>query len=118
MRGLVRAGLVLVAGLFLLWEGYGAIRWLQEAGDIGSALDHLWRTLHSDWMARVAVSDLLIIAAVALAGLWIDSARQGWPPARRVLLAAGFVVLGSPVLLFYLAWRLRHGARRLATRQP
>jgi hypothetical protein len=56
-------------------------------------------------MALIVVSDHLVIAGAVLIGLMIDATRMGWPLPRRVVLAAGFVAIGSPTLLLYLAWR-------------
>lgn len=110
MRAIVRRGLVILAGLFLVWELYGAVRWVQQAGGIGAAIDHFWRTLEADWMARIVVADHILIAGTVLVLLWLDARRHGWSTGRRVLLAVAFVALGSPTLLTYLAWRL--GQRR------
>jgi uncharacterized membrane protein len=103
---------VLLAGaaFFLLWELYATVRWVREAGGIGNAFDHLYRTLRSDWMAQIVVSDHLVIAATVLVTLWIDAGRFGWKTGRRIFLALAFIGLGSPTLLAYLAWRLGRGS--------
>src|SRR5215210_3992129 len=106
MRQLLRIVLVASAFVFLVWEVYGALRWVREAGGIGPAFDHLWRTLGSDWMALIIVSDHAVIAGAVLIALWMDAKRLGWLLWRRVLLAIAFVGLGSPTLLLYLAWRI------------
>jgi hypothetical protein len=106
MRQLVRVVLVASAFVFLVWEVYGAVRWVSQAGGIGPAFDHLWSTLAADWMALIVVSDHAVIAGAVLVALWTDAKRVGWLLGRRMLLAIAFVALGSPTLLVYLAWRI------------
>jgi hypothetical protein len=85
-------------------------RWVGEAGGIGNAFDHLYRTLRYDWMAQIVVSDHLVIAGTVLVALWIDAGRLGWGTGRRIFLALGLHRPGIPALLAYLAWRLGRGS--------
>jgi Terpene cyclase DEP1 len=109
MLRLTRVALMILALLFLGWELYALVQWLRQTGGLGSGFDHLWRTLRSDWMALIVVSDHLVIAATVLVFLVLDAGRLGWSKSRRFLLAVLFVALGSPTFLGYLAWRI--GAR-------
>lgn len=109
-RGTLRASLLALALLFLVWEAYGAVRWISHAGGIVPAARHFWAQLHSDWMLLVAVSDLLLVAAIALVALWADAMRRGVTLSWRVFLAGTFIAFGSPVILCYLAWRLKNTA--------
>jgi GNAT superfamily N-acetyltransferase len=106
MRRPLRPGLLASAILFLLWELYATTWWVREAGGLGAGFQHLYQVLRSDWMARIIVSDHIVIAGCVLIALWIDAARQRWGYGRRLLLAVAFIGLGSPTLLTYLAWRL------------
>jgi hypothetical protein len=106
MRRFLPPALLAGALLFLLWELYAVIQWLQLAGSIGAAFDHFLRVVGSDWMALIVVSDHLVIAGTVLIALLIDAARQGWGASRLVLLTIAFIGLGSSTLLVYLAWRL------------
>jgi hypothetical protein len=111
MRRVVSSGLLMLGVLFLGWELFGFLQWLQQTGGLGPGFRHLWHTLRSDWMALIVVSDHLVIAGSVLVGLLIHAKRVGWPVSRRVLLAFAFIALGSPALLFYLAWRAASGER-------
>jgi uncharacterized membrane protein len=102
MRRILRLGLLASATVFILWELYAAMCWVRQAGGVGAGFHHLFQVIRSDWMARIIVSDLFVIAGSILLGLWIDAARQGW---GNLLLAVAFIGLGSPTLLTYLAWR-------------
>jgi hypothetical protein len=106
MRSFARPLLVVLAGLFLLWELYAAIRWLGQTGGVIQGFEHLWGVLRRDWMALIVVSDHLVIAGAVLIGLWLDATRMGWRISRRLLLALAFVAVGSPALLLYVAWRI------------
>ncbi|HEU4830123.1 MAG TPA: hypothetical protein VFT04_13095 [Gemmatimonadales bacterium] len=117
-RGAIRVALLSLALLFLVWEAYGAAQWVSHAGGVGPALRHFWTLLHGDWILLVVVTDLLLIAGVVLAGLWIDAARRGFTLPRRMLVAVAFIVFGSPVLLWYLASRIGDPASRGAAASP
>lgn len=106
-RSTLRAGLLGLACAFLAWEALGAVRWVEEAGGLGSAAGHFWARLTSDWMLMIFITDHLLLAGIVLVLMWVDSARVGWVVSRRVFLTAAFVALGSPVVLWYFAWRLR-----------
>jgi hypothetical protein len=82
MRRFLPPALLAGALLFLLWELYAVIQWLQQAGSLGAAFDHVRRAVGSDWMALIVVSDHLIIAGTVLIALLIDAARQGWSAPR------------------------------------
>jgi hypothetical protein len=111
---LLRGALVALALLFLAWEAYGAMRWLVDAGGIGQAGRQFWTHLTADWMLLLVLTDHLLLAGIGLVMMWLDANRAGWALSRRLGLAAAFVVFGSPVVLLYLAWRLR-GTTRWST---
>jgi hypothetical protein len=112
MRRFLPPALLAGALLFLLWELYAVSHWLQQAGSLGAAFDHLRRAVGSDWMALIVVSDHLIVAGTVLIALLIDAVRQNWSASRLIFLAVGFVALGTPALLSYLAWRITIKSRR------
>jgi hypothetical protein len=106
MRHRIRAALVMLAIAFLLWEAYGAFRWVVDAGGLGPAARHFWVSLRDEWMLLIVVSDHLLLAGIALVILWVDATRLALTVAHRALLAVAFIALGSPIVLGYLAWRL------------
>lgn len=110
----LRGALVAFALLFLAWEAYGALRWITDAGGLGDAARQFWTHLTGDWMLLLVVTDHLVLAGAVLVLMWLDAIRAGWDLARRLLLAAAFVALGSPIVLLYLAWRPRALAGRPA----
>jgi hypothetical protein len=78
MRRNIRGGLVVLGLLFLGWELYAFLQWLQQSGGVGPGFRHLWHTLRSHWMALIVVSDHLVMAATVLVALLIDATRVGW----------------------------------------
>ncbi|HEX6643518.1 MAG TPA: hypothetical protein VF037_02515 [Gemmatimonadales bacterium] len=105
VRPSLRYLLLSLAALFLAWEILGTIGWLEQAGTLGDGLAKLVEPLRRDRMQQVVTSDFLLIGAVVLVLLWLDAARRGWALPKRAALALGFIALGSPVLLTYLALR-------------
>jgi GNAT superfamily N-acetyltransferase len=91
MRRILRLALLASATAVILWELYAAMRWVREAGGLGAGFHHLVQVFRSDSMARIILSDHLVIAGSVLFGLWIDAARQGWGHGRRLLLAVAFI---------------------------
>ena len=106
-RRTLRIGLLTLACAFLAWEAFGALQWVLEAGGVGPAAREFWARLTSDWMLVIVVTDHLLLAGIVLVMMWVDAGRIGWAASRRLLLVAAFVALGSPVVLWYLARRLR-----------
>jgi hypothetical protein len=106
MRHPIRVGLVVLAIAFLVWEAYGAFRWVADAGGSGAAARQFWVRLRDEWMLLIVVSDHLLLAGIALVILWVDATRLALTLAHRALLAVAFIALGSPIVLGYLAWRL------------
>jgi hypothetical protein len=106
MRHGIRAALVVLAIAFLVWEAYGAFRWVVDAGGAGAAARQFWVRLRDEWMLLIVVSDHLLLAGIALVILWVDATRLALTVAHRALLAVAFIALGSPIVLGYLAWRL------------
>ena len=113
-RRTLRAGLLALALAFLAWEAFGAVRWVLDAGGPGPAAKQFWASLTGDWMLLLVVTDHLLLAGVVLVLVWLDAAKAGWNIGRRVGLAAAFVALGSPAILWYLASRVQ--AARLEAR--
>jgi hypothetical protein len=112
----LRIALLGIAAVFLAWELYGTATWLGEVATPGAGLARLWAPVAGDRMLQVVTSDFLLIGAVVLALLWLDAAGRGWAVSRRAALALGFIALGSPVLLTYIA--LRNGRATGAGRRP
>jgi nicotinamide riboside transporter PnuC len=111
VRRVASGGLILLGLLFSGWELYAFLQWLRQTGGLEPGFRHLLHTLRSDWMALIVVSDHLVIAATVLVAILIDATRLGWPASRRVLFTLAFIGLGSPALLFYLAWRVSESRR-------
>jgi hypothetical protein len=101
-----RRGILLVITLIILvWIGLGTYWWLREHGTIILAAQHFLDTILSDWMVTLFMSDLVIIGLLVC--LWVlkDAKERGWSGYKRWGWTVLFVVLGSPALLIYLAFR-------------
>jgi hypothetical protein len=84
MRRLAPPLLAASAALFFAWEVYAVIRWVHDAGGRRRPGCSLDRHDALGWLVR-----------------------------ERALLAIAFVLLGSPALLVYLAWRMGAGGRSI-----
>ena len=113
-----RRALLGAAAVILALQLYGLARWIDDAGGLGQAVSRSWHLLRSDAMLQVVVADLLLIAAAVLVALWRDASRRSWTVANRLLLVLAFTVLGSPVLLAYLAARPGPAVRPPAPQHP
>ncbi len=117
-RPTLRIGLLVLACAFLAWEAFGALQWVLDAGGLDPAARQFWARFTSDWMLLVVVTDHLLLAGIVLVLMWMDAGRVGWALPRRLLLVAAFVGLGSPVVLTYLAWRMREPDAALPAPAP
>jgi hypothetical protein len=102
----LRPLLAALAVAFLVWELTAVILWARESGGLPAAPGHFWRSLRSDWMVLLVVTDHLLVAGAVLVWLWVDAGRAGASAAGRLGLVIAFIALGSPAMLLYLSWRL------------
>jgi hypothetical protein len=104
-----RAGLLAAAAAFFVWENVAAALWLRAHGTLAAGLSHAWAALRDDWLVLLVFTDACVFALCALVWLARDLRSGGAAPGRRALWLAAAVVLGSPVLLVYLARRTPAG---------
>lgn len=98
---MIRILLGAAAAGFLAWEALAVALWLRSGGTIASA----WRAAGSDWMILLFLTDGLLFAAAGLGAMAVDLRRTGASRGRIAAWLACGVLLGSPVLLFYLSRR-------------
>ncbi|MBI5445127.1 MAG: DUF2834 domain-containing protein [Deltaproteobacteria bacterium] len=99
-----------LAGLLLLtWFGVGGFLWLAQGGGVRAAVLHFLEAVRSDWMVVLFVNDLLVLLLLASVWVWADGRRRRVPAGRRGLWVAAVLLLGSPALLLYLAFRPEEG---------
>jgi hypothetical protein len=79
------------------------VLWLREAGALPAALRRTAATAVEDWMLGLVLSDAGVFVALAIAWLVADTRRRGLRGPGRWGWVVGTGVLGSPVLLVYLA---------------
>jgi hypothetical protein len=90
---------------FFCWEVLGVALWLRDEGGPRPALAHFAATATGDWMNLLWLTDGAMFILLAAVWLWRDTGRRRWSPAPRAGVLAAMLVLGSPVLLAYLARR-------------
>lgn len=100
-----RVSLLVAAALFFVWENVAAARWLAAHDGLGAGLAHAWATLRQDALVLLVWTDLAVFALLAIAWLARDTRARALSPARRAGWLVGTVLIGSPVLLTYLAFR-------------
>lgn len=95
------------AGVMAAWVAAGTALWLRQGGGPGGAISRTWSAWTSDWMTILFLTDMAVLALLCLLWMCADMGRRGVPVGRRVLWVAATAVIGSPVLLLYLARRGR-----------
>ncbi len=100
-----RALCLVAAALTLLWFVAGALWWLSSYESVGAAISDSWRTLTSNVMNLIILSDAFFLFVLVI--LWVlrDARERGWAGARRWGWAFGIMLAGCPALLVYLALR-------------
>jgi len=84
------------------------VLWWKSAGGLGAAISGSWATATSDWMVALFLSDGILFGLLAIGAMAWDLRRRGAPPARWVAWTAAALVVGSPVVFFYL-WKEKKG---------
>lgn len=98
--------LCLVAALLIFaWFVAGALWWLSGYDSVGAAISDSWRTLTSNVMNLIILSDAFFLFVLVMAWVLRDARKRGWAGARRWGWVFGIMLVGCPALLVYLAFR-------------
>lgn len=96
-----RAGLLVPALLFLVWEVAAVARWFAA----GASVARSWEAAVADPMAFLFLTDGMMFAAIGIAWMGVDLRKRGATAGRCAAWVSAGIVVGSPVLLAYLAYR-------------
>jgi len=108
----VRGILVVIAVVMLGWVAAGTVLWLgQYGGDPGAAMVGFWQLASADWMLRLVLVDMLVFTIAAFVWTALDLRARGASFPEIVAWLVPMLLLGSAVLLLYLA-------RRVPVRSP
>ena len=97
-----------VAVGFLAFIAVATAQWWRSAGGLGAAISGSWATATSDWMVALFLSDGILFGLLAIGAMAWDLRRRGASTARQVGWTAAALVIGSPVVFFYL-WKEKRG---------
>ena len=100
-----RALCLAAAALILIWFVAGALWWLSAYESVGAAISDSWRTLTSNVMNLIILSDALFFILLVFAWVLSDARERGWRGARRWGWLVAMMLVGCPALLVYLALR-------------
>lgn len=95
------------AALMLAWIITAGILWVGPQGDPNAAFWHFWASLMSDWMLILILTDMAVFTALAFVWVALDLRGRGATAGTIVGWLVPMLLLGSAVLLFYLARRTR-----------
>jgi len=93
------------AAIVFVWFVAGAAWWLSGYESVGAAIADSWRTLTSNVMNLIVLSDALFFVLLVFAWVLRDARERGWAGARRWGWVAAMMIVGCPALLVYLAVR-------------
>jgi hypothetical protein len=102
---LTRALCLAAAALIFAWFVAGALWWLSSYESAGAAVSDSWRTLTSNVLNLIILSDAFFLFVLVIAWVLRDARERGWRGARRWGWAFGIMLAGCPALLVYLALR-------------
>ena len=100
-----RALCLVAAALTLLWFVAGALWWLSSYESVGAAISDSWRTLTSNVMNLIILSDAFFFVLLVFAWVLRDARERGWRGLRRWGWVVAMTLVGCPALLVYLALR-------------
>jgi drug/metabolite transporter (DMT)-like permease len=84
---------------------WGTSRWLAAYDSISAAVADSCRTIASDWMLVVMLTDAFLLFLMIFVWLAADARSRGWLGVKRWAWIAAVMSLGCPALLLYLAFR-------------
>lgn len=93
------------AVLIFVWFVAGAFWWLSAYDSVGAAIADSWRTLTSNVMNLIILSDAFFFIILVFAWVVRDAGERGWRGARRWGWVVAMMLAGCPALLVYLALR-------------
>ena len=93
------------AAALLAWFTLRTSRWLGSHDSVAAAVADSWRTVTSNGMLVVMLSDAFLLFLLIFVWLARDARSRGWVGLRRGLWIAAVMSLGCPALLLYLAFR-------------
>ncbi|HLL77197.1 MAG TPA: hypothetical protein VK421_18230 [Pyrinomonadaceae bacterium] len=93
------------AALIFVWFVAGALWWLAGYDSVGAAISDSWRTLTSNVMNLIILSDAFFFIVLVMAWVLRDARARGWLGARRWGWVVAMMLVGCPALLVYLALR-------------
>jgi hypothetical protein len=96
---------LLAAALIFAWFVAGALWWLSNYEFVGAAVSDSGRTLTSNVMNLIILSDAFFFIVLVMAWVLRDAGRRGWRGARRWGWVVAIPLAGCPALLVYLALR-------------
>src|ERR687894_970209 len=100
-----RALSLVAAALIFVWFVAGALWWLAAYESVAAAIADSWRTLTSNVMNLIILSDAFFFIVLVLAWVLRDAGERGWRGARRWGWLVALMLVGCPALLVYLALR-------------
>jgi hypothetical protein len=96
---------LVAAALTFAWFVAGALWWLSSYESVGAAITDSWRTLTSNVMNLIILSDAFFFIVLVFVWVLRDAGERGWRGARRWVWIAAMMLAGCPALLVYLALR-------------
>jgi hypothetical protein len=105
-----RLTLFVAAAGFFVWENVVAARWLGSDG-LRAGLTHAWSSLRQDGLVLLVFVDMGVFALAALVWLARDLQARTLSRQQRASWFVATMLIGSPVLLTYLAFRPSHAER-------
>lgn len=89
----------------------GTVLWIgQYGGDPGAAIVGFWQLASADWMLRLVLVDMLVFTIAAFVWVALDLHARGASSPEIVAWLVPMLMLGSAVLLLYLARRVARGS--------
>jgi len=100
-----RTWLWVPAAGFALWILWATGRWWTASPDLAAAIRGSWAAATSDWMSFLFLTDGMMFGLIAIGWMAADLVKRGASSGRCAAWVAAALVVGSPVVLVYLARR-------------
>lgn len=100
-----KLSLLIISIAILIFDAVALIIWISKTPDMFNDIKIFYDYIMSNMFSLVIFADLLVFSIIAIIWMYYDSTRRKMKFQFRIIIIILAIIIGSPVLLIYLAFR-------------
>lgn len=97
--------LFILSVFVLVFEAVALIIWIANTANIFNDIKLFYESIMSNMFSLVIFADLLVFSIIAIIWIYFDSTKRKMKLQARIIIIFSAMIIGSPVLIMYLAFR-------------